>query len=542
MKGKDITLKTVLFALNGSYSHTNLAVRAIGHALRATGEEAVIVEKNLKDTRLSVLEDLVSENADVYGFSTYIWNAPEMYAFAAELKALLPRAVTVFGGPEVSFADANFFDKHPEADVVIAGEGEEAFPLLIRSLKNGEDYRRRVIHAMPYRDFTESGIYYGEIGEEPHGLVYYESVRGCPFACAYCLSSREEGIRAKSAEKTIADLLAFEKFDGIRTVKLVDRTFNFDRERAKTLWRALSEDRYTKEYHFEVSAALLDEESFAILENVPKGKFRLEIGVQSTNPDTVRAVGRALDTKKTLTALERLHKKGNLHIHADLIAGLPCEDYASFSRSFDDVYGKGNVLQLGILKLLRGSRMRTEAEKYGIVYSPQVPYRVLQTNDLSFAELMRLERIDGLNDRFSNSGKFGYTFPWLPKVFGSPFRFFDGLCGFAEERFGCREIARLPQTEAFRLLWEYASSLTASGADIDLTELKQRLALDFLFGETRRLPPFLHTETVSPEEKYRALSAVEAKRRPACEAVRFPWLSQNIAVVDRVGKTVAFLE
>lgn len=538
----DIVLKIVLFALNGSYSHTNLAVRAIGYSLRAAGEDAVIVEKNLKDTRLSVLETLVSENADVYGFSTYIWNAPEMFAFASEVKTLLPSAVTVFGGPEVSFADEGFFDRHPEVDTVIAGEGEEAFPLLVKAMARGEDCRRRVICTGPYRGFTESGIYYGEIGEEPRGLVYYESVRGCPFSCAYCLSSRSEGIRAKSVEKTLSDLLAFEKFEHIRTVKLVDRTFNFDRSRAKAIWRALSDARYTKEYHFEVSAALLDEESFAVLAAAPKGKFRLEIGVQSTNPETIRAIGRALDTQKTLTALERLHEKGNLHVHADLIAGLPLEDYASFSDSFDDVYGKGNVLQLGILKLLRGSRMREEAEQYGILYSPQPPYRVLKTDVLSFSELMRLERIDGLNDRFSNSGKFAYTFPYLPKAAGSPFRFFDGLCDFADERFGCREIARLPQTEAFRLLWEYASLLCEQGVPLPLNEVRERLAMDFLLGETRRLPPFLYTQTVSPEEKYRALSSVEAKRRPACETVRFPWLSPHIAIVDRVGKTVEIPE
>ena len=537
--GKDfLKLKTVLFALNGSYSHTNLAVRAIGHSLRAAGEEVVIVERNLKDTRLSVLEALVSENADVYGFSVYIWNAEEMYAFAAELKTLLPRAFLVLGGPEVSFAGTEFFLRHPEADAIIAGEGEDAFPHLVRSLAAGEDMRRRVLMAEPYRNFTESGIYYGEIGEEPQGLVYYESVRGCPFSCAYCLSSATEGIRAKSAERALSDLLGFEKFDRIRTVKLVDRTFNFDRERAKKLWRALSEDRYTKEYHFEVSAALLDEESFLILENAPKGKFRLEIGVQSTNPETLRAIGRTLDTEKTLAALERLHAKGNLHVHADLIAGLPHEDYASFARSFDAVYGKADVLQLGILKLLRGSRMRCEAEKYGIVYSPNPPYRVLKTAVLSFGELMRLERIDGFNDRFSNSGKFGFTFPWLAQAYGSPFAFFDGLCDFAEERFSCREIARLPQTEAFRLLWEFALETALP----DVGELRERLALDFLLGETRRLPPFLHTDSLGAPEKYRALSNVEAKRRAACEAVRFPWLSPRIAVVDRVGKTVEFFD
>ena len=541
--GKDfITLKTVLFALNGSYSHTNLAVRAIGHSLQAAGEEAVIVEKNLKDTRLSVLETLVMERADVYGFSVYIWNVPEMLAFAAELKTLLPNALTVFGGPEVSFEDQSFFDKHPGVDVIIAGEGEDAFPALVKAFAEGADVRRRVIHGLPYQNFKESGIYYGEIGDIPKGLVYYESVRGCPFSCAYCLSSRADGIRAKSPEKALSDLLVFEQFDGIRTVKLVDRTFNFDRERAKVIWRALSEDRYTKEYHFEVSAALLDDESFEILGQVPKGKFRLEIGVQSTNPETVKAIGRALDTKKTLTALERLHKKGNLHIHADLIAGLPHEDYASFARSFDDVYGKGNVLQLGILKLLRGSRMREEAEKYGIVYSPNPPYRVLQTNELSFSELMRLERIDGLNDRFSNSGKFEFTFPYLPLATGSPFRFLDGICDFAELRFDCREIARLPQTEAFRLLWEYAVFLAESGCVLNLDEIRERLAMDFLIGETRRLPPFLHTQTVSAEEKYGALSTVPVKRRASCEAVRFPWLSPRIAIVDRVGKTVEFVE
>jgi radical SAM superfamily enzyme YgiQ (UPF0313 family) len=535
-------LKTVLFALNGSYSHTNLAVRAIGHALRSAGEETVIIEKNLKDTRLSVLETLVSENADIYGFSVYIWNAPEMLAFASELKTLLPSAFVVLGGPEVSFESAEFFVKHPEIDAVIAGEGEDAFPLLVRSLADGRDLRHRIVHAEPFRGFAESGIYYGEIGDEPHGLVYYESVRGCPFACAYCLSSRAERIRAKSAEKALADLLEFEKFADIRTVKLVDRTFNFDRERAKTLWRALSGPQYTKQYHFEVSAALLDEESFEILANAPKDKFRLEIGVQSTNPDTIKAIGRALDTQKTLDALERLHKKGNLHVHSDLIAGLPCEDYASFGRSFDDVYGKGNVLQLGILKLLRGSRMRAEAEKYGIVYSPQAPYRVLKTDVLSFSELMRLERIDGLNDRFSNSGKFGYTFPYLPIASGSPFRFFDGLCDFAEERFSCREIARLPQTEAFRLVWEHASFLVKKGASLDLNEIQQRLALDFLLGETRRLPPFLHTDTVGAEEKYAALSSVDVKRRASCETVRFPWLSPHVAIVDRIGKTVEIFE
>lgn len=533
-------MKAVLFALNASYSHTNLAVRAIGAHLAESGVETVLIEKNLKDTRLGVLHALVREHADVYGFSVYIWNVEEMERFAAELRGLLPHAVIVFGGPEVSFADERFFAAHPAVDSIIAGEGEMAFPAFCGLLEKGIT-PPRIYMAEPFADFTESGIYYDRIGERPRGLVYYESVRGCPFSCAYCLSSRAEGIRAKTAEKALADLYAFEQFDGIRTVKLVDRTFNFDRERAKGIWRALAQEKYTKEYHFEVSAALLDEESFEILSRVPKGKFRLEIGVQSTNPDTIRAIDRALDTEKTLAALRRLTAGGNLHIHADLIAGLPHEDFASFGRSFDAVYGNADVLQLGFLKLLHGSKMRREAENYGIVYSPYPPYQVLSTPDISFEELMRLDGIDGLNDRFSNSGKFAYTFPYLPLSCGSAFAFFDGLGTFMTEHFSCTEIARLPQAEAFRLVWEYALRLSEQGTLLDTEEIRGRLALDFMLGETRRLPPFLVTHTVTEEERDAVLSQLPPAVRAGCEIVRFPFLSQNPAVVDRVGRKVTVL-
>ncbi len=526
----------MLFALNGSYSHTNLAVRAIGACLEDSGVQVHIIEKSLKDTRLSVLESLARERADVYGFSVYIWNVREMMQFASELKTLLPDTKIVFGGPEVSFEDESFFEEHPYIDYIIAGEGEDAFPALCEALSLGKEIPK-IIMANPYEKFIEGGIFYDRIGERPRGLVYYESVRGCPFSCAYCLSSVHDGIRAKSAEKALADLLLFEQFDGIRTVKLVDRTFNFDKNRAKVLWRALSEDKYTKEYHFEVSAALLDEESFAILAEAPKGKFRLEIGVQSTNPDTVAAIDRRLDTEKTLSALKTLHKKGNLHLHADLIAGLPYENFETFSHSFDDVYGICDVLQLGFLKLLKGSKMRREAERYGIRYSPFPPYQILKTDVLSFEDIMKLHAIDALNDRFSNSGKFSYTFPYLPLAASSAFGFFDGLRLFAEEHFHCTEIAKLLQIEAFRLIFEYAKTLS-----VDMTAVKERLALDFLLGETRRLPDFLHTNTVTAEEKHEMLSHVPANLRAGCELVKFPFLGEKPVVIDRVNRKILNVE
>ncbi len=530
-------LKTVLFALNSSYSHTNLAVRAIGAALADAGFETVVLEKNLKDPRLGVLYALYAERAGVYGFSVYIWNVREMLRIASELKSLLPEAAIVFGGPEVSFSDDGFFAEHPFVDFIIAGEGEEAFPALCRALERGESVPR-LYRAAPFAAFASSGIYYDRIGDAPHGLVYYESVRGCPFSCSYCLSSIEEGIRAKSAEKALRDLLAFEVFDGIRTVKLVDRTFNFDRERAKMIWRGLADERYTKEYHFEVSAALLDEESFALLARVPKGKFRLEIGVQSTNPDTIRAVSRALDTEKTLAALKRLHAAGNLHIHADLIAGLPYEAFASFGRSFDAVYGHADVLQLGFLKLLRGSHLRESAADYGIRYSPEPPYQVLKTAALSFDDIMRLEGIESLVERFSNSGRFSYTFPYLPLAFGSAFGFFDRLCRFMEEAFGQEEISRLSQTEAFRLVMTFAEEASQNGISLDVRQIKERLALDFLLGESRRLPPFLSEVLAAAEEKARCLSGIPAYQRASSEVVKLTFLTDTPVVVNRAEHRV----
>ncbi|MBQ9746598.1 MAG: DUF4080 domain-containing protein, partial [Clostridia bacterium] len=429
-------MKTVLFALNSSYSHTSLAVRAIARGMERHALEYEIIEKNQKEKRGSVLASLAEAEADIYGFSAYIWNIADMRAYAASLKKLLPEAKIVFGGPEVLFAGEAFLCENPAVDHIIRGEGEEAFPVLCEKLAGGEACRR-IIDAPPYRDFTESGIYYGETGETPHGLVYYESVRGCPFACTYCLSSvTERSIRAKSAERTLADLRGFEQFDDIKTVKFVDRTFNFDRGRAKAIWRGLCGAEYTKEYHFEICASLLDEESIELLTHAPRGKFRVEVGLQSTNPETLRAIKRTLDVRKTLENTRRIYEAGNVCVHLDLIAGLPYEDYATFGRSFNDAYGLCNELQLGFLKILCGCEMERNAERYGIAYSAEPPYEVLKTNWISFAELRRLKLTDELNDRISNSESFRHTFPWLPLAYGNPFEFFEKFGEFFEAKYG----------------------------------------------------------------------------------------------------------
>jgi len=482
-----------------------------------------------------VLATLAEAGADIYGFSAYIWNIADMRAYAGSLKKILPGAKIIFGGPEVLFAGDEFFAQNPAVDYVIRGEGEEAFPALCEKIEKGEA-AERITDAPYFLDFTESGIYYGDFGEAPHGLVYYESVRGCPFACTYCLSSvTERKIRAKSAERTLSDLMGFEKFDGIKTVKFVDRTFNFDRERAKAVWRGLCGAEYTKEYHFEICASLLDEESVEILSRAPAGKFRVEVGLQSTNPETLAAIKRTLDVKKTLENTRRIYTSGNTLVHLDLIAGLPHEGYDSFARSFDDAYGICDELQLGFLKILCGCEMERNAERYGIVYSKEAPYEVLRTNDISFAELTRLKLTDELNDRFSNSGCFGSTFPWLPLAYGSAFRFFERFGEFFEERYGKHhDLAKLSQVSAFLLVLEFAGSVMD-----DISEVRARLALDFLLHETRKLPHELAEGVIAPESaKAEILMSVPKHERAACEAVYLPFKSENYIIVNRKNKTL----
>ena len=528
-------MKTVIFALNSSYSHTSLAARAIARGMERYGLYYEIIEKNQKEKRAAVLAALAEAGAEIYGFSAYIWNISDMCAYASALKKILPRAKIVFGGPEVLFAGDEFLSENPFVDYILRGEGEEAFPKLCEAIAAGEA-RERIIDAPYFRDFTESGIYYGDVGETPHGLVYYESVRGCPFACTYCLSSvTERKIRAKSAERTLEDLLGFEKFDGIKTVKFVDRTFNFDRERAKAIWRGLCGAEYTKEYHFEICASLLDDESVEILTHAPRGKFRVEVGLQSTNPETLKAIKRTLDVPKTLENTRRIYEAGNVCVHLDLIAGLPYEDYASFGRSFNDAYGFCDELQLGFLKILCGCEMEKNAERYGMVYSSEPPYEVLGTKWISFAELTRLKLTDELNDRLSNGESLRNTFPWLPLEYGNPFEFFERLSEFFEEKYGKHhDLAKLSQVNVFLLVLEFAKKALP-----DAGEARARLALDFLLHETRKLPHEL-AEVVIPCESLKAelLLLVPKHERASCEVAYLPFKSENYIIINRKTKTL----
>ena len=315
-------MKIVLFSLNASRTHTNLAIRCLAKSLKQNGfNEVVLMERTEKDVRFDTLLHLYEEKADLYGFSTYIWNIDAHLTLAQNLKQLLPNSTILFGGPEVSYHNESFLDSHAYIDYLIRGEGENAIVTLAQAIEQNFTLPR-IIDGGIYQGFLEAGVPYESKEDTSGSILYYESSRGCPYSCAYCLSSLHTTprVRAKSVKATLADLEAFEAFDNIRIIKFVDRTFNFDKNRAMAIWEALQSPKYTKNYHFEVCASLLDQESLALLSRFEKGKIQLEIGVQTTNPKVLDAINRRDDTKEVLKNLETLLSFGNMHIHADLIA------------------------------------------------------------------------------------------------------------------------------------------------------------------------------------------------------------------------------
>ena len=479
-------MKILLFAVNGSYTHSSLAIRCLRRALQAQGMTVELLECHLRDRASRMLRALASTDADVVGFSCYIWNIALMEELARDLHTLRPELTIVFGGPEASF-DTERYDESPVPHYIITGAGEEALARLCADLDGGRRDIPRVIHGADESSMRDEGILYTPDEALQGSIVYYESSRGCPYRCAYCLSCDAQKLRFKTVEQTLLDLATFERLEGIRVIKFVDRTFNADVRRANEIWRALGEERFTKTYHFEICAGLLNEESFSALAALPKGKVQLEIGLQSTNKPTLAAVSRHIDAEGVLVAARRLTEMGNIHVHLDLIAGLPYEGYDRFAESFDAAYGCCHLLQLGFLKLLRGTPLRREAERYGIRYMQKAPYTVLQTNWMSYAELSRLADIDAVLSRYRDSGRFSHSLHVALQTLLSPFGFYEALAMHIEREYG-RPVDKLSQPDAFRALLDCA---TACGVGRDA--LLPMLRLDFEACERRTAPHWMRS-------------------------------------------------
>ena len=466
-------MKITLFALNASFTHTNLAVRCLASELSKAGFEPYIQEYTLKDRKARVLYELAQTNSQIYAFSVYIWNRKEMLWYAGELKKIKPDIRIIFGGPEVSFENEDFLKEHPFIDTLILGEGES---VITQICENPIKYR--IVHGIPADDFITNGILYDRYPAKGD-ILYYESTRGCPYRCSYCLSSLSENIRAKSAEQTLDELLEFESLEPRPAIiKFIDRTFNYDISRAKKIWKGLISDRYTLNYHFEIAADLLDEECFEILANMPAGKIQFEAGIQSTNQNTLRAINRKPNSTTIINNLTRLRSTDNIHIHADLIAGLPYEDTASFKKSFDEAINCCHKLQLGFLKMLKGSSIRNDADMHEYIFDSDPPYKVYANKYISYKELYHIERIAATVDRFYSSGKFENTMSYVIPKLPSPFDFFSDLTALQT-----KDLEKTSQHECRLMLIAYLKD--------DKVAL-EKLALDTLIHENNPPPKELN--------------------------------------------------
>jgi hypothetical protein len=449
--------------------------------------EVELLETHLRERDSRMLRALAATDADVVGFSCYIWNITLMEQLAHDLHTLRPELTIVFGGPEVSF-DTERYEGESIPHYIVTGPGEQATVALCHALEQHMTGLPRVWVGTDKDSMRDEGILYSP-EELPSGsIVYYESSRGCPYRCGYCLSGETLGVRMKSVEQTLADLDAFERLDGVRVIKFVDRTFNADPRRANALWRALRDERYTKTYHFEICAGLLNEDSFAALAALPRGKVQLEIGLQSTNEPTLAAASRHIDAAAVLAASRRLTEMGNIHVHLDLIAGLPYEGYDRFAQSFDEAYPCCHLLQLGFLKLLRGTPLRRDAEQYDIHYLEHPPYTVLQTQWLSYGDLCRLHDVDDVLSRYRDSGRFSHSLYLVLSQLPSPFRFYEALAAHIAQVYA-RPVDKLSQPDAFRALLDCATSL---GVTREL--LLPLLRLDFEACERRSAPHWMRSE------------------------------------------------
>lgn len=430
-------MRVLLAAINAKYIHTSLSVRAL--SAYVDRPDVSFAEFTINERAEDVLKRIYQIKADAVLFSCYIWNIGFVLRVAGMLKKVSPGTEIILGGPEVSFDSRAYMQKYKFIDGIMRGEGEETFADYLSSGKavKGITYRSGdTIIEMPEREPVRSldslpFPYTDEdIAENRHKLIYYESSRGCPFRCSYCLSSTVHNVRFRNTATVKQELKRFID-GGVRIVKFVDRTFNADRQRAAELIRFLAEQDCDTQFHFEIAADLINDEITDILNSAPKNRFLLEIGVQSANPKTLEAIDRKAELLKISEAVRRL--KGAVHMHLDLIAGLPYEDYVSFSKSFDEVMAlEPDVLQLGFLKLLRGTKIRREYDKHGYVFEDEPPYEVLFNSYISYDELLKLHSIENVFEKYYNSGAFKNALSRLSKRYDSQFAMYSELSEYFE--------------------------------------------------------------------------------------------------------------
>ena len=491
-------MKILLVACNAKYIHSNLAVYDLQAYASDYADHIVLKEYTINQQKDDIMRDIYLEHPDVVCVSCYIWNLSFVKELMADLIKILPGADFWAGGPEVSYDAEKFLTENSEFKGVMVGEGEETFKELAgyyveknpQDLKNmtGICYRDgdQIIHNgwRQIMDLSSIPFIYKDLSEFKNRIIYYESSRGCPFSCSYCLSSIDKKLRFRDTE-TVKKELQFFIDNKVPQVKFVDRTFNCKHDHAMAIWKYINEhDNGVTNFHFEISADLLREEELQEMSTMRPGLIQLEIGVQSTNPDTIKAIHRTMDFEKLKGIVDRIHSFGNIHQHLDLIAGLPYEDYDSFRHSFNDVYAlKPQQLQLGFLKVLKGSHMMEMCREYGIVYKTQEPYEVLSTKWLDYDHVLKLKTVENMVEVYYNSGQFQNTLEYLENFFPDAFSIYERLGSFYMEK-GYGDISHT-RMRRYEILLEFLEDMP----EISMDQVKDQMVYDLYLRENLKSRP-----------------------------------------------------
>ena len=531
-KEKRKSMKVLLAAINAKYIHSNLAVYSLRAFADRYRESTEIAEYTINQQLDEILRDIYTRKPDMLCFSCYLWNIVYVEQLIRELPKLLPDTEIWLGGPEVSYHAKEVLGHFPEVRGIMRGEGEETFLELLEyyhgegitlSQIDGITYREKRTKAAepdrstcraeqgkvaaseseivenawrPVLDLSRVPFVYGHIEDFNNKIIYYESSRGCPFSCSYCLSSIDKCLRFRDLELVKRELQFFIDHE-VPQVKFVDRTFNCKHDHAMAIWSYLAEhDRGKTNFHFEVAADLLNEEELQLIGSMRPGLIQLEIGVQSTNEKTICEIRRTMDFEKVKSTVKRIHAVGNVHQHLDLIAGLPFEDYDSFRQSFCDVYAlRPEQLQLGFLKVLKGSYMEEKAEDYELVFQSRPPYEVLSTKWLPYSDVIRLKKLEEMVEVYYNSGQFVNTLELLEQAFPDAFVMFESLAQYYEENdLGVVNHSRISRYE---ILFQFIQEADAGRKE----QYRELLTLDLYLRENvKNRPEFAGEPTVSKEE------------------------------------------
>lgn len=539
--------KVMIAAVNSKYIHTNLAVRYIKKYVEKYSQEKMdIYETSINNNMSEVIRDIYESGPDMVIFSTYIWNKEYIFKVIKEIKKILPQTEIVLGGPEVSYDSLKVMEEKPEISYIIAGEGERStLELLTKDIGEvkGVYYRKGEEVAFngaqgPIEDLDEIPFPYEDEELEGNGtrILYYESSRGCPFACSYCMSSIEKSVRYFSSERTKEDLKKFLD-KGIKLVKFVDRTFNLKKERYMDIWRyLLGVYREDTTFHFEISADLFDDEVIEFLEGVPKDYFQFEIGVQTSNEETMKSIKRVNHLEKLQNNVARI--KDNIHLHLDLIAGLPHEDYDTFKRSFNYVHDMyPEMVQLGFLKILKGTQISTEVEKYEYKYMEFPPYEVLSNKFMDYGKISMLKDVESMLDFYYNSEKFWNSLKYLMKNhYENSFDFYEEIARYFRRK-GYMKIGHKPAA-----LFDHLYDFYKENELGELEVFKEVLKYDYLLmGKPGSYPHWFESQ----KDKERYIEALEKltfkSSREAFKKTESEWFKYNIVTGEVCERYLLFI-